>query len=837
MTQELTPKTHSGETSPGILRSVAFTALAAGIILRCWYIVWGHPLGNYIYSDMAMHADKIKRLSKSWASMQELDFLNPVGYPLWSSLFYDDAIGWSGITAIQLVMSCVFPLMAADIAKRCYGEKSGYIALILASLHFHLIDYFAYILSEGPFMFFMTAGAWLFVRAADQASNEKAWQVYCHYLVSGLLLGVAGCMKVQIIIPLTLVMAAWLLIRKFRPEFLFPAWRGLRPLLLIPGFLVPVLPVSVWGSLMSTQGPFLVSSYGPMNFLMGHYRESKFVSFSTPKVQGGFGSPANYCRTMGPAVTLAIEPNDGKHLLSTSLDWIRREPVQAVASTLGNLRDIAWCPGAWPSIATRFKPITSFAEILFFLFIYLPALALAGSQVVRWLRDKRRIPYTWPWLATLAGIGLTVMIGVGEIRYRVPFDTAFIILAAVFYSSRKTLKSTVPRPVDDEDVTWKWLFACAGVLVFGLTWRSMILPGARRVFIDNTLPTPVEAWLRSIGFPALPIGQSSIPFETLAMSTAVPVLILYAAFNLGGRVLAIAALSFAAFHFHLIEVFRFDGIAGIVLVANLVAFCLLSTPSPDVLSAGLVSGTVFLINPVAGIATILAACLARIGGLKRYLFGFAVPWLIVSAMVSIHEKRISMAPGYLAPRFLMTLNWDKTNFSWKDVDGKISWFRNHYSVVKSESNSRQFDHPLGDTAANISAIAGEIKEHPANLLTTPVMNARNMFWGQYLWPTSTTLRRHWLRIWEFLFHVIFVVPTVLSVVGILAGARNWKERLALPKGDLPLAFVSGAIITGALFGGGITHRVMFEFAFIIAGLRVWIQAFRPRSVDRETIQE
>jgi hypothetical protein len=825
----------AGRTTLRLLPAAAWAAYAVGLIFRFWYIMVGHPLEDYYYSDMLMHGEKIIRLANIGFQMDELDFLNPIGYPIWSSLFYTSTHGWLGVKASQLVLCCLLPLLLWDLARKCHGRAAGWMTLTFASLHFHFIDYFAYLLSEGPFMFFTATGLWLLVKSS--AINDSSWPKVTGtpgFFASGIALGIAGCMKVQIIIPLALMSISLFAFKRLRCHDAFTKIPGTSLAWVITGFMIPVMSLSIWASARSPHGPVLVSTYGPLNFLMGHYKEAGFTEFRTPGIYVGYGSPANYCRNMGPKVTVPIRPDDGKQALAIATKWIRENPVQASAATLSNLRDIAWCPGAWPTIATKFRRLTTTAEPLFYFFVWLPALIFCIRETRASLIAKNFAPQGWPWMLAITGLCMTAMIGMGEVRYRVPFDMFLILLAAQYYSGlahkdlkgdavRQHLKNEVPSKLIDR----KSVVVLVTLAVFIVITRLALSHGGPEITPDSSILPPSNAWLSTL-FQQLNIMlPESLPSMKMAASMAVPFLVWMAAWQTAGKRVALVVFLVAACHIHFIEIFRFETLEGLILITNLLAFCLLAGRNQRPMAAGLIAGITLILAPAAGLGIWIGAILARGKSLGRFTLALVTPWILVSTLQSAISGRLEAYPTNFVQSALMSLHWDKTSFAWHEKNpttdemSTTTIVKNPYSIIKNETSTATFGHSWKDTRENLRELFSLGKKRPEHIFTAPLISARNMFWGQYLWPANLTTRRDWLRIWEFVFHLVACVPPCLWLIHQFWMCRvRQRAYLMFLKGNLPMAVVFGAIVTGALFGGGVTHRVLFDYAFIIAGIKI-----------------
>lgn len=402
-----------------MIPTFAFLSFMGGLFFRWYYLFVLHPLTRYLYSDMKSYADLAWRLYSPGYHPAVID----VFYPPGTALFFGALIrlypSWSIVMFAQFVMSVSIPVIIALISWELYGKRVALISLLIASLYFPFVEYAAYFLSENPFTFFFLLAFWLLVKSLKSPYRRRAilWGLFF-----GIATGVASMFRNVLLLPILFILVYLLLIGK-----------GRIILASLLGIALVLVPVARWCT-RANEGKFcVISNNGALGVLQGHYGNTGHFYFqdSARGLYYEFGSPASLQKGMVEKSYFSFGTYESSKVLETAWNWISRHPAQAFQLSFAHIADLFVGTIAWPTSHTAQKPWMEAYQYLYLIFILLPA-------VYYIIRSKATDLLL---MLPLFGLLATVFITIGEPRYRIPFDSLLIILAARAYTLGKSEKS------------------------------------------------------------------------------------------------------------------------------------------------------------------------------------------------------------------------------------------------------------------------------------------------------------------------------------------------------------------------------------------------------------
>jgi hypothetical protein len=369
------------------------------------------------------------------------------------SLAYDPTGGAAAI--LQLVLSCLVPLVVAHTAFMVGGRGLALLALVLASLHVGFIHCTGFFLSETFFQFAIAVAIWTSVAVLlwdEQAQLFAPWaagapfrpasrRLACGF-VAGVTWGVATSFRPNAL-PVAVIVGAGLAIHWWRA-------RHRRSLSLLAGGAVgiAVILVPLARRCAALQGPGFcpVSSNFAMNVAMGQLDDAVGMDFhdpQRPELDTGWDPPALIQHGYSGHVRVPFTMFD----TASIVDWVGariwQDPERAVLRAARNVIDL-FRVEAWPPDYGRIPAATyQIAGWAFWLAAVLPGLIgfrRMGRRALRELRDPsgpaRASPLPLFFSLILVAVMAVAAGSLGEARYRYPFDGALIILAGLVWCRR-----------------------------------------------------------------------------------------------------------------------------------------------------------------------------------------------------------------------------------------------------------------------------------------------------------------------------------------------------------------------------------------------------------------
>ena len=203
------------------LRSGYVGALAAGLLLRAWF-VWHHPRfagDTLVYGDLAhnMLAHGVYGLTE--------DRIRPTlirlpGYPLFLAVCFAlfGTANYAPVLWIQVAIDLLGCVLIADLARRLFGQRAGLTALWLSALCPFTANYAAAALTETLSIFCVALALWLLARWCERlrvGGTGFAWALSlgCAFTCAALLRPDGGLLAAAIVPPML-----WFAFREGGPQ-------------------------------------------------------------------------------------------------------------------------------------------------------------------------------------------------------------------------------------------------------------------------------------------------------------------------------------------------------------------------------------------------------------------------------------------------------------------------------------------------------------------------------------------------------------------------------------------------------------------------------------------
>lgn len=439
-----------------LLELIALSAFATGTWWRIQYITRWHDPRKYVYSDMKMYFDLGIRLAKPGYDLRPNDVTHPPGVSeliaffarrdglrlgiLEDRSFVEDlskialegkALG--GLVLLQLVLAILIPLSVGFLGWVTFGRRTALVAVAIASLYYPFIEYGGYFLAEVYMMVLCPLVVGLYLLAVRVVARGTRRSL-------GVGLGIAAIGGFAFYLALAMKMVALPAVLGFIViHFLFTAGppRKLRAAVAAV-FLFAATPGTIGISQRCTaanDGTFCFgSNKSGADFLLGHYGRIQGISWKPKKgPHYSFGSPSAYQHGYRDVPEVKFGIFDSKANEAEAWKWIRKHPWEAVVLSFEHVADTFFGALPWPAYATSFWLGAQAALYLFILLLLFPTAVLLVDVLrkrgVMGLLRSTELAVVSPAF----GVALAVAIATGEIRYRLPWDGLFMILAIEFY--------------------------------------------------------------------------------------------------------------------------------------------------------------------------------------------------------------------------------------------------------------------------------------------------------------------------------------------------------------------------------------------------------------------
>lgn len=464
----------------------AAVIFGVGVWFRYVYIYRLHNPNDYVYSDMKMYVDLARRLNQPGYKLNIGDITHPPGNTWLLQYFMrSDPTKLTGLVRLQFIVASLVPLTMGFLAwvafpakhlrdaagklpgffTRLAAQRTAQVAVIAGSLYFPYIDFGGYYLAEIHMTFTGTltiAFYLLGMRLVAEPDPEVAPAAqppsgFVEHLIESLrrrparIIGAFAAMAVGGFLfsfAMALKMVAMLAIGGFMvTHFLFakrPRW--IFKLVLPAMFLLAAAPLTremVSRCTEANRDPnndnkptFCTgSNKSAADFLLGHKGRIQGIEWRDPKVPGvvGFGNPAAYQHGYREKAVVPFLITNQAENNKAAWDWVKKNKGEALVLSFEHVWDSFGGSYPWPPNATKIWPFSYAFHFLFLVFILFPALVrltdvLRERGVVGLVRSDEFI-----LLSPIFGVCAAVFVATGEVRYRIPWDPVFFVLAIEFY--------------------------------------------------------------------------------------------------------------------------------------------------------------------------------------------------------------------------------------------------------------------------------------------------------------------------------------------------------------------------------------------------------------------
>lgn len=395
---------------------------ASAFALRLWYVLYLHPPGAFVYSDMQSYDSVALELLAGQRSPWHA--FRPVGYSMLLALVYrltDASRTFVGV--LQALMSAALVPWAAYVARAVGAQRvTAFLVALGVAASVPLIFYSGVLLTEIPTTFCLL---FALKRALEPEPERGAWW---RRVQLGLALGAAGAMRPNMLLIVPVVVVFVGLVR-LRAQTLRAA--ALAVLTLTAALSVPVGIVCAYNSraLGRVAGP---AANGGLNFYLN------FADVRSVHYEGAFGgywiSPVPNGLRFTRDEPSAVPFFEDAHYYRAGLRFVGQHPEALVraldnfveASGLG--RQLFW-PN-WPGFELHFR----LYALWFFGLVLAPALLCLGGLGVQALRRRATLPQLLLAFVCLMGT-LPMYFFLGDPRVRVPFDPLWLILAGLAFQT------------------------------------------------------------------------------------------------------------------------------------------------------------------------------------------------------------------------------------------------------------------------------------------------------------------------------------------------------------------------------------------------------------------
>lgn len=422
---------------PWLGTALALAVYALGVVWRWLHIMHWHDPRKFVYSDMSLYVNLAKRFAKPGYEARINDITHPPGATLVYSHLYRDDQSMKTMVIFNFVMCALAPLAVALLGWVTFGKKNARIALVAATLYWPYVDYGGFFLSEMPFIVFIPLTLALAILAVRRRSLFAVAGL-------GLLAGVVFFFTIAL-------KALALLAGGCAAVVLVALWRGApgrAKAVVLLALALGAAPGTKWMADRCTKANAdqfcLSNNKTSADVLIGHYGRNQVLSWKDPK--GGtftFGNPSDvqHGYTARPSVDFAM--TDNKRNREAVIAFAKAHPDETIVLTLQHVYDM-YSTLSWPSNSTHEWKVVIIFQYLFLLLIFFPACMrmvdiLRRDGLRAFLRSNEVLVLS-PFLGLLA----SVMIATGEPRYRIPFDSLFILVAIEFFRHWRVVPVTEP---------------------------------------------------------------------------------------------------------------------------------------------------------------------------------------------------------------------------------------------------------------------------------------------------------------------------------------------------------------------------------------------------------
>jgi hypothetical protein len=396
-----------------------------GVALRLDYTLIFHPPTKFVVSDMDMYVRMSRELRRAGVN-SPWQVTHPLGFPFLLAWAQGPRLSLERATFLQLGASLLVPPAAGLLGASAFGRRTGLAAAAFASLYSPFIECGALFLSEIHFIF-LSALTFTGFLAATRATG---WRAVVFAFLGGVALSLSLAMK-AVVLPAVMCFAAvygiGLCLAPAQPRR--ATWRV--PAMVLAAVL-GALPLVVQLARVCTRanaGGFCVAgNKSGADLLLGHFGRFALIQWDNPSYTVQFGSPGAYLRHYDGIVHVPFAIYDASANVAAAWGWTKAHPFEAFVLTFDHVYDAFFGAVMWPSDEGNGWMWGHLAQPIFLCCLLLPTLFALSRLSRRGLRAVLS-SRTLLVLSPVIGLVATLMIATGEVRYRIPFDLFFIVVA------------------------------------------------------------------------------------------------------------------------------------------------------------------------------------------------------------------------------------------------------------------------------------------------------------------------------------------------------------------------------------------------------------------------
>ncbi|MBU1200160.1 glycosyltransferase family 39 protein [Patescibacteria group bacterium] len=380
--------------------------LFIGLIIRLIFSLIIHPVQNYVFSDMQSYLDIATRIVKGVPRLDNIFY--PPGYSLFLSLFSQTSNQhfYIFIAVCQSLIGVLSIWLFYQISTQVLKPKLSKIFLLILVFYYPFIDATGYLLSENLAIFFLALVVWFSIKFKQTKSN--LWLFY-----AGLSLGFGSLVRANLLI-IGLAILVWLIAsskQKLKPIAVF-----------IIATLASLIFIS--GVYFKLGGQYRIT---PLNGGLNFFQGQCLVGHTTDVNGAAFGPPVYMQRDIHKTAFLDQPFTNSHYFYQQGWQCLKQRPVRMLEKISENyyvfFGNVSWPTSNQPFFGLPMK----ISHILFNLLVF-PGILLA-------IVHRPRQPFTnFLWLI-LFTVFLTATVYYADIRYRLPYDAIFIIIALSGYQS------------------------------------------------------------------------------------------------------------------------------------------------------------------------------------------------------------------------------------------------------------------------------------------------------------------------------------------------------------------------------------------------------------------
>lgn len=374
------------------------TVLFFAFLIRLIFSTMVHPISHYIFSDPLTYWNLSNEL---FVSRHDLfNTFYPPGYPLFISLVRNifgnrHIFIWLGI--IQSIFGTLTIYFIFKISQLVLDKKRSFFLLFLLTIYYPLVDYTGYLMSETLATFLLSITLYFLL-----VKNNYPLSVF----------GILLTILVRSNLSLTLLPLLFIGAKKSNLSY---------------RFLAVVFILIVNGSInFLLSGKFSATSLnGGFNFMQGQC----LIGHSYDSTGRAFGPPVYMQRSINSTRYFPTPFTNSSYFYQEGLKCLVQNPKRIIEK-IWELTYLFMNNVAWPS--SQFVPFSKIMKVsqhFFYIFVF------SGIVLTVFANNKMRptrIEKTLWWV--VGSCLLVAYLYYADIRYRLPYDPYFLLLALVGFS-------------------------------------------------------------------------------------------------------------------------------------------------------------------------------------------------------------------------------------------------------------------------------------------------------------------------------------------------------------------------------------------------------------------